>query len=68
MVTVPISRPFIWAESSKMRSSWWRNSRITGSSSWPLAVRATPLVLRLNSEKPISFSRAETSWLTPEGV
>ena len=68
MLTLPMSSPFISADSSKMRSSCCRNSRTTGSSSSPLAVRATPFVLRLNSENPISFSSADTSWFTPEGV
>ena len=68
MLTLPISRPFISADSSKMRSSCRRNLRITGSSSSPFSVNDTPLVFRRNSGKPNSFSSAETSWFTPEGV
>ena len=33
-----------------------------------MAVSATPFVLRLNRENPTSFSSADTSWFTPEGV
>lgn len=68
MLTLPISRPFISADSSKIRSSCRRNLRITGSSSSPFSVSATPLVFRRNSGNPNSFSSAVTSWFTPEGV
>ena len=34
----------------------------------PFSVSDTPLVFRRNSGKPNSFSSAETSWFTPEGV